>query len=135
MRISKLPLDLYQLLESLSLTKPKQCFSNCLLAVLNMDSNIYPSPTYVLCDVTYLGKTLPHAVIKYENQYFDPTLEAQGYHELASYESHWECNKDQLIKMLFEKFGKHDLGLMLNGQKAFWPLVLNENGKPYFVDA
>ncbi|GIC06408.1 hypothetical protein Q9L41_18140 [Vibrio cholerae] len=135
MKVDNMPLNLYQLLESLDLMQPKQCFTNCLMAVLNMNSKIYPRSKYVLCNVSYLGGIFQHAVIKCGDRYFDPTLEAQGLHRLADYEYKWECTKTELMEMLFDKFGPHELPLMLEGERPFWPLVLNELDEPRFVDS
>ena len=135
MEIQALPKGLYKLLSEQNLLTPKMCYMNCLRAVLNMSINTYPDVTYVLCKVKYLNETLPHAVIKFSDNYYDPTLEPQQLHCHSHYEITYEISKEDLIRAMLDRFGKEKVGLMLNGELPFWPLILDNTGSPSFIDA
>lgn len=81
MQISDIPAELDEVLYRLDLKKPKMCFMNCYLAVMNTLSNDNFEIHYILGTVTTSdGYTFDHALIKWNGNYYDPTLEPQGLH-------------------------------------------------------
>ncbi|WP_340481290.1 hypothetical protein [Vibrio anguillarum] len=81
-KVDKLPNNLYKKFQSRGLTQANHCFMNCSALV----NNELLADKYVLCVIKERnGKKHTHAIIKIEDQYYDPTLN----HRLDDVENYW----------------------------------------------
>lgn len=128
--ISPLPQDLQIFLNSLGLNKPNMCFHNCFLAVMNNLGKEKFKLTYVLAWVTHKQEKIrtQHALIKFNNMYFDPTLEPQNMLNDCDYELEREFDTSELIQLMISKFELPEIKKMIGGEKPWWPLAKTESG-------
>lgn len=131
-----MPSNLLGYLQSKELLTPKECFSNCLGALIQLIGNDKFEVSYVLCDIHAKdGSVLEHAILKVNGDYVDPTLEAQKMHKEVEYVIHKEFSTKEMIKLLVERFGLDEMNLMFQGIKPFWPLNRIGEHEYAFVDA
>jgi hypothetical protein len=136
MQISDIPAELDEVLYRLDLKKPKMCFMNCYLAVMNTLSNDNFEIHYILGTVTTSdGYTFDHALIKWNGNYYDPTLEPQGLHNSSIYSIEKEFSPNEIIQLMNNKFELSHIKEMIDGEKPFWPLVKTKSGEYEFEDA
>lgn len=136
MQISDIPVELDVLLSGLNLKMPNRCFVNCYLAVMNTLSKNEFDIHYVLGTVTTAdGHTFDHALIKWNEEYYDPTLEPQGLHRSSSYSIEKEFSPNEIIQLLTSTFDLDHIKDMIEGRKPHWPLVKTERGTFEFEDA
>lgn len=135
MQISDIPDELDELLSKLNLKAPKMCFMNCFLAVMNTLSDKNFEIHYILGTVTHNGHTFDHALIKYNENYYDPTLEPQGLHRSSVYSIEKEFSPSEIMQLMLSKFEQSHIKDMVYGKKPFWPLIKAKNGNFKFEDA
>lgn len=135
MQISDIPVELDMFLSKLNLKKPKMCFMNCYMAVMNTLSKDEFDIHYVLGTVTAIGgHTFEHALIKWNGKYYDPTLEPQGLHRSSSYSIDKEFSSGEIIQLLKSRFDLNHIKEMIEGRKPHWPLVKTGSGTFEFKD-
>ena len=135
--VSPMPANLRQFLENKLLTKPGMCFNNCFLAVVNTLTSKILNIEYVLAWVTHPtdGIRTPHALIKGDSLYYDPTLEPQGLYKICAYELDKEFDNTELMLMVFERFGSLKVKAMVEGEIAWWPLCRTGPATYEFINA
>lgn len=136
LEVMDMPKSLNDLVNRLGLTKPKMCFMNSFLSVMQTLSKDEFDIHYVLVEITTdTGYKFDHAVIKWNGQYYDPTLEPQNLHKTTTYTLQKEFSPETIMKMMVEQFGLEHIKLMINGEAPFWPLQINKQGEYEFIDA
>lgn len=136
MRISNIPKNLHEVLDRCDLLKPKMCFGNCFLAVMNTISKEEFDVHYVLGSVTTEdGHEFDHALIKCNGKYHDPTLEPQGLHLSSTYKIEKEFSPDEIMYLLKQTFPMPFIKKMVHGEEPWWPLQRTSPGIYEFVDA
>lgn len=135
MQVSDIPSNLDELLSRLDLKKPRMCYTNCYLAVMNSISKKDFDIHYILgIATTSDGSTFDHALIKWNGNYYDPTLEPQGLHKSFSYSIEREFSPKEILQLMINKFGLSHIEEMIDGKQPFWPLVKTKSGEYDFED-
>ena len=128
-KISNLPDDLEQYLQQKELITAKACYSNCMCAVMSKPLDNKYNLQYVLAKVTHPkdGISTSHALLKSYENYYDPTLEKQGCHDICSYEITGVYSRYSLIELMARsgKISEVELRDFVNGNKS-WPILTHD---------
>lgn len=136
MQISNIPPDLDKLLTRLNLKQPKKCFMNCYMAVMNTLSKNEFDIYYVLGTVTTSdGNAVEHAWIKWNGEYYDPTLEPQGFHKSSNYKIEKEFSSEEIRSLLIGAFDMNHIKDMIEGRRPHCLLVKTGSGMYEFEGA
>ncbi|PKH03845.1 hypothetical protein CXF72_04040 [Psychromonas sp. MB-3u-54] len=129
MKIDKMPKKLEELVDKFGLNVPNVCYMNCFCLVMQTLAKKYVDIYYVLATATDAqGKDHPHAVVSYNNKFYDPTLEPQGLVSSTAYTFIKQFSTDEIAQLMVKKFPKETIENMCNGLEPFWPLQqLGEN--------
>lgn len=147
-----MPRDLASWLQAQNHCIPKLCYHNCFLAVMRnlFDTSssllnkiglwrrtapIY-SLQYVLGWTTHKtdGIRTPHALIKLNDKYYDPTIEPQGHLDDSTFELEKEFTSDELLALLKSNFSHKQIVAMKQGEMAWTPLRCTSPGVYEFTD-
>jgi hypothetical protein len=135
-KIENIPDSLYEILRRCDLLKPKMCFVNSFIAVMNTMSKDEFDIHYVLGTVTTKDwHEFDHAIIKCNGKYHDPTLEPQNLHSSSTYRIEKEFSPEEIVELLKEFFPMPFIKDMVEGEKPWWPLQRTSPGVYEFVDA
>lgn len=132
--ISDLPVELYEYLHSKKLTTLNQCFTNCLMSVINTLCDPQWDLSYVLVSVSFRSSTVPHAVIGHRGEYFDPTIEQLNIGAECVYTIEREFCGIEIWSLLYKRFSKQEIFERMLGEKPWWPLLKTGHNKYEFID-
>jgi len=135
MNISVMPEAFKEFLNSKNLLNSKECFSNCMGALIHMATKEDFNVNYVLCEIKSRdGSVHEHAILRLNGKYIDPTLEVQNLHRKVDYSITKEFTTKEIITLMCEKFGLPEIEQMIKGIKPIWPLCKVGENQYVFLD-